>query len=867
MHQEKFKPVLLSVLVGLCMHHTAHADEDKTTHLGTLTITADKAAANNTFINQTTLNNENIKDSKDLVRYNLEVDVADVGRYGNKGFAMRGVDGNRIAMNIDGVALPETEANEIFSPYGYMYEGRFNPDLEMMGGVSINAGADSLSVGSGAVGGSVSYFTKEPNSLVKEGNLGGYLKTGYSSKSEEWQVAAGVAAVQEKTEFLINASRSMGHELKNHAMRDADNNRLNPSYIFSEEEVPVSFSTTSLIYPNPLRYTKDSALTKFYYRPNDSHRFGVQGLWQKKESLINTDSANLTTGSRTGSTTRRAFDTESFKSYGINYRYQPVTDGLLDELSLSHTKSEIEGVADTWIYNRAYQCAVSGLSSSRCPMDSLSVSDVTLFNREYRPTTTTADQSGLKLKIRPLTLGRFGTHAFSFNANHTKQDYSTSAMYLSNSAFIESHLSYALPDAKKTNQNFSLTDHIDFNDRLKAMLGVRYDRYHYKPYFQDNVQGFDEYARSISPCNNFTNNTLYCQNHRNGESLKDTRFSHTTYAASLDYAIIPEKLTARYKVGTGFLAPTVTQIYSQFEGLGVRQVPNYNLRPETSISHDLEFNFKPTQNLTLSASGYLTQYDDFIHTRFWQGNTNHCTERLTCLQSTNLDEATVRGLKLGMDANLSSLFKLNGDLAFTAQYHTSKDKAQVKTDNDGTLNINTLAATPDSLLLGLDYISPKKDWTLHGRVRGIFRKKAEDTKTLSAEAITETKVTVCPADIAFYGYCSWYGYTTPNANGEFTKVDSVITGYKDYVDTYTHIDKSENAVILDIYGTKRFGKDRNILLNAGVYNLTDVNYIPWEALRQFNNVNANSLIDSSGHGFNRYTAPGRNYAVSLTYEF
>lgn len=35
----------------------------------------------------------------------------------------------------------------------------------------------------------------------------------------------------------------------------------------------------------------------------------------------------------------------------------------------------------------------------------------------------------------------------------------------------------------------------------------------------------------------------------------------------------------------------------------------------------------------------------------------------------------------------------------------------------------------------------------------------------------------------------------------------------------------------------------------------------------FDNVNANNMVDNQGYGFNRYTAPGRNYAVSLTYEF
>lgn len=71
----------------------------------------------------------------------------------------------------------------------------------------------------------------------------------------------------------------------------------------------------------------------------------------------------------------------------------------------------------------------------------------------------------------------------------------------------------------------------------------------------------------------------------------------------------------------------------------------------------------------------------------------------------------------------------------------------------------------------------------------------------------------------------------------------------------------------DIYGSKRFGKDGQFILNAGVYNLTNTHYIPWESLRMLNTANANTLVDKDGYGFARYSAPGRNYALSLTYEF
>ncbi|MDO4224139.1 MAG: TonB-dependent hemoglobin/transferrin/lactoferrin family receptor, partial [Acinetobacter sp.] len=812
---------------------------------------------------------EMASNSHDLVRYNTEVDVAEVGRYGNKGFAIRGVDGNRVAMNIDGVALPEAEANEIFSPYGYMYEGRFNPDLEMMRSVNITAGADSLASGSGAVGGAVSYQTKQPSDFVQDGNLGGYAKLGYASKNEESLTAAGLAGTWNKAEFLINYAQRHGKETQNHANRQSDNARLDPSYIFSAEEMPVASSSNSLIYPNPLDFKRESALAKFYYHLNDSHRIGVHGFYQEQNNHINTDSANTTTGSRTGSTTRRAHDKEQMQSYGVNYRYQPADAKIVQQIDVDYTHSDVLGLADTWIYDRTYKCSDSSVSRYMCEYrgHQLVLDTATLSHQEYRPAQTVSDQVHVKFKSQPFNWGMWGEHQFGLNSNYVRQDYTTSATYLSATS-IASHISAAFPDAKKTNYNFTLTDSIYFNDRLKAMLGVRYDHYRYKPYFETDVNGFNEQAYSVTPCNNASNNTLFCENYRAGKGLPETSFKHFTYSGAFDWSIIPEQLTARYKIGTGFLAPTVTQIYSQFEGLGARQVPNYDLKPEKSLNQELELSYKPTPNVNLSVAGYISKYDDFIHTRFWQGNTNNCTDRLTCMQSVNLDEAEVKGLKLGIDADLSDVLGLAGQFKVSAQMHTANDSAWIMTDSNGKQKINTLAAVPRNFLFGADYLSADQSWEVHAKLRVLNRKQADDTKTLETRAIRSLTTTACPSDYAAYGYCAWMGYDTyDQATGTWVKTAEAITGYEDYVDTYQHIDQSKTATLIDLYGSKKIGKKQNLILSAGIYNLTNVKYIPWETLRQFNNSNANTMIDSNGYGFARYTAPGRNYSVALEYKF
>ncbi len=853
-----FRYALLSLFVMGAMQTVSAQQPEQVQELETIVVTAqaeEEKKVAETVKTAKQLTQEMVNDSRDLVRYNTEIDIAEIGRYGSKGFAMRGVDGNRIAMNIDGVALPDVETNEIFSPYGYMYEGRLSPDLESMGQVKMTVGADSLSSGSGAVGGSVAYHTKEPADLVREGEqFGGYTKLGYSNKNDEKLFASGLAFKGNRFETLFNYAQRQGNETKNHAMRKADKARLEPTYIFTAEEMPASNDTSSLIYPNPQEYKRESMLGKLYYHFNDKHRVGIHGLYQKQTNHLNTESTS-TTASRTWGQTRRAHDIEKLENYGVNYRYKPNDSSILDELNLDYTKSNSFGLADTWIYDRQFNWRDDSLQS------------VNLSHREYRPTETETKQTTLALQSLPLNFGKLGEHQFKLSAQHSKQDYTSSATYLSNSSYINDHLSYAFPDAEKRIYHLSLQDKIRFNDRFKAELGVRYDNFKYRPYYQDDVNGLSEITRNNDVCKNSSNTTLYCQLHRNGQGLSDSKFSHTTWQGLLDYQLIPDRFTARYKIGTGFLAPTVSQIYSTFEGLGVRQVPNYSLKPEKSLNQELELEWKANDAVTMSVSGYLSKYQDFIHTRFWRGATNGCSASNTCLQSMNLDDATVMGLKLGTKVNLSHWLNLAGDLSLFADYHIAKDSANIALDSGETAKINTLASVPNTLILGADYIAPNQDWTLHTRLRAISGKKSKETKTLETRPIESVTTTVCPSDIASYGYCGYYGYSYDRTTGQYTKTSTEITGYEEYVDTYKHIDQSQSAVLIDVFGSKKFGRKQQLSLNAGVYNLTNVKYIPWESLRMFNTVNTNQMVGQDGYGFARYTAPGRNFAVSLTYEF
>ena len=157
---------------------------------------------------------ELIQNNKDLVRYSPDVGVVDQGRH-QKGFAIRGVEDNRVGISIDGVALPDSEENSLYKRYGNLNTSRQSIDPELARTIDIAKGADSFNQGSGNIGGGVNYRTLEPFDIVRNGRkFGALYRTGYASRNTEWVNTLGVAYAGEKAEALLLYSNRHGHEMK-----------------------------------------------------------------------------------------------------------------------------------------------------------------------------------------------------------------------------------------------------------------------------------------------------------------------------------------------------------------------------------------------------------------------------------------------------------------------------------------------------------------------------------------------------------------------------------------------------------------------------------------------------------------------------
>jgi hemoglobin/transferrin/lactoferrin receptor protein len=193
------------------------------------------------------------QDLRDLVRYEPGVSVTGGGRFGIGGFAIRGLDGNRVRIEVDGVSAPDAFAIGSFSN-----AGRDFVDLDSLKRVEIVRGAASALHGSDALGGIVSFVTKDPGDYLADATDGTYLgiKGLYDSADRQSVESVTGAAQSGQHGFVAVLTHRDGHQLNNRGERDSfgstrtrpnpqdtDSNALLAKYVYGDE---TNFSRVTL---------------------------------------------------------------------------------------------------------------------------------------------------------------------------------------------------------------------------------------------------------------------------------------------------------------------------------------------------------------------------------------------------------------------------------------------------------------------------------------------------------------------------------------------------------------------------------------------------------------------------------------------
>ena len=238
-----------------------------------------------------------INSMADVVRYQPLVSAPGVAtgasrnkssfdRGGTTGYNIRGIEGNRIGLDIDGIELPDATTRPYVSRVGSntFGVGRDFIDPEMFSGVDIQSGTTSSRRSAGGIGGAVGFKTKSPENYLtptKSSYFGG--KLGYDSADRSWNESVTAAGRSGALSGLIAYSRRDGHALRNN-------------------------SDTIDSYPD--NWHSDALLLKGGLQLSSEHKLGLSAdLYRRKNNTVfdawDSNGAAITENSRQHSDTAR----------------------------------------------------------------------------------------------------------------------------------------------------------------------------------------------------------------------------------------------------------------------------------------------------------------------------------------------------------------------------------------------------------------------------------------------------------------------------------------------------------------------------------------------------------------------------------
>ena len=207
---------------------------------------------------------ELVTDIRDLVRFEPGVSVqrqparfgaalGATGRAGNDSFNIRGIGGNRVLIQVDGVRVPDG-----FS-FGAQASGRGEyVDLGLVKSVEILRGPSSALYGSDGLAGAVSFITSDPTDFLEEGKaIGGLVRASYSSADEEFSETAILAGRSGDWSAMAAYTRRDYQELDNQGT--------------------VGGTGAARTRPNPQDGRSDAALARLVYDPANGHKLRLTG--------------------------------------------------------------------------------------------------------------------------------------------------------------------------------------------------------------------------------------------------------------------------------------------------------------------------------------------------------------------------------------------------------------------------------------------------------------------------------------------------------------------------------------------------------------------------------------------------------------
>ncbi|MHC8291076.1 TonB-dependent receptor [Pseudomonas sp. XS1P51] len=554
------------------------------------------------------LDHNNVNTIKNLVRYEPGVSVGGAGQRGGiSGYNIRGIDGDRILTQVDGVEVP----NDFFNgPYAKTQRNYVDP--EIIKRVEILRGPASVLYGSNAIGGAVSYFTLDPDDIIKPGkDVGARLKTGYSSADESWLKSATVAGRADQFDGLLHYSQRDGHETESYGSN-------NGTGLARTAANPEDVRTSNVLAKIGWNYNEDSRLGLTYEKYKDDRDTDLKsaygGPYSNGQPAVPT---SILPGGmyqwRTGN------DTITRERFGLEHSF--ALDSLLVDnvkWSLNHQVAKTDQSTEEFYYPISRKVLRT--------RETLYEEKQWVFDAQLDKAFSIADTEhlltyGTTIKQQKVTGSRSGngTCLEVFGSCRVIGAVSPNDVLRKSSDF---------PDPTVNTYSLFAQDQISW-DKWTFLPGLRYDYTDLKPHITQ------EFMNTVAADGRGTVSNEHKTWHR-----VSPKFG-LTYALTDHY-------TWYGQYAEGFRTPTAKALYGRFENTttGYRVEPNPGLEPETSKGYEtgLRGNFESGY---FDVAVFYNKYRDFIN----EDAVTPGYDELT-FQSNNIRHATIKGAEFKGRLNL-----------------------------------------------------------------------------------------------------------------------------------------------------------------------------------------------------------------------
>ncbi|HHF3641511.1 TonB-dependent hemoglobin/transferrin/lactoferrin family receptor [Haemophilus influenzae] len=901
-----------------------------------------------------TLEREQANNIKDIVKYETGVTVVEAGRFGQSGFAIRGVDENRVAINIDGLRQVETLSSqgfkELFEGYGNFNNTRNGAEIETLKEVNITKGADSIKNGSGSLGGSVIYKTKDARDYLINKDYYVSYKKGYATENNQSFNTLTLAGRYKKFDVLVVTTSRNGHELENYDYKNAD------SLTQGKKREKA----------DPYKIEQDSTLLKFSFNPTENHRFtlaadlyehrsrGQDLSYTLKYQRSGYETDEVESRHTNDKTKRRniSFSYENFSqtpfwdTLKITFSKQKIktrartdeycdagvrycqgtanpaglklTDGKItrrDGSPLQFQKKDADNDTDdfrklidtngqeigdklarkrsseTWYDCSIFNCEkgtkiqvfegnnsygyggklkeveletkvlngktfakIKEQGSYRKPIYSIFPDSPGYLERlwQERDLDTNTQQLNLDLTkdFKTWRVEHNLQYGSSYNTTMKRmvnragndatdvqwwaeptlgEDISGNPRTCATSGWnanlcprVDPEFSYLLP-IKTTGKSVYLFDNFVITDYLSFDLSYRYDNIHYQPKYKHGITPKlpDDIVKGLFiPLKNSNPDEVKKNVQQNIDYIAKQNKKYKAHSYSFVSTIDPTSfLRLQLKYSKGFRAPTSDEMYFTFKHPDFTILPNTNLKPEIAKTKEIAFTLHHDDWGFISTSLFKTNYKNFIDlvykgTQSFKLVSGGDTLPFSLYQNINRDSAVVKGIEINSKVFLGKMAKFMD--GFNLSYKYTYQKGRI----NGNIPMN--AIQPKTMVYGLGYDHPSQKFGFNFYTTHVATKNPEDTYDIYAEDKRQTDTSI-----------KW---------------------------------RSKSYTILDLIGYVQ--PIKNLTIRAGVYNLTNRKYITWDSARSIRSFGTSNVIEqTTGLGINRFYAPGRNYKMSVQFEF